>query len=204
MDYKNKEKDTGEVREPAVAYGKSKFTIEEYLEMERASQEKHEYYQGEIFVMTRPGTRHNLIFSNLYGDLAYLTKGTPCRSMGSDMRVHIPENTLFTYPDISIFCGEMQLMDDDNAIGPTALIEILSPSTRNYDRGMKFGLYKQIPSLKEYIMIDLEKMHVYGWRIDEKGQWQLQEYTRPDDVLHITTVDLRFPLSDIYADTRLS
>jgi len=203
MDYNNDNNDTDEVREPIVAYGKSKFTIEEYLEMERAGSWKHEYYQGEIFAMSGAANRHNIIFMNLYGDLAYRTKGKTCRPLGSDMRIYIPEKTFFTYPDISIFCGEIKFMDDDNAIGPAALIEILSPSTRNYDRGVKFGLYKAIPELKEYIMVDTKKMYVAAWRIDDQGQWQLQEYDKPGDILQIATVALSFSLADIYADTRL-
>src|SRR5687767_754714 len=95
------------VREPIVAYGKKNFTIEEYLQFERTSEQKHEYYKGEIFTMAGAGIRHNLIFSNLFGSLAYKLKSGHCRPFGSDMRIHIPENTLFTYPDISIFCGDM-------------------------------------------------------------------------------------------------
>src|SRR5258708_37941555 len=95
--------DPNEVREPEVVYGKSKFTAEEYLEMERASVTKHEYYRGEIFAMAGASKEHNVIFINLIRDIASWLKGKPCQPYGSDMRVHIPENTLFTYTDISIF-----------------------------------------------------------------------------------------------------
>ncbi len=127
-----------ETREPEVAYGKSKFSIAEYLEMERAADRKHEYYQGEIFTMQGASTRHVFVFGNLYGDMGYKLKGGRCKPLGSDLRVHIPENTLFTYPDITVFCGDIRLYDEmeDSAIGPTDVIEILSPTTRNYDRGM--------------------------------------------------------------------
>src|SRR5882757_5579122 len=133
-----------ETREPEVAYGKSKFTIQEYLEMERASDHKSEYYKGEIFAMSGAGARHNIIFSNLFGDLSYRLKDHPCHPYGSDMRIHIPENTLFTYPDISIICGDINTSpeDKDTGIQPSVLIEILSPTTRNYDRGGKFKLYR--------------------------------------------------------------
>src|SRR6266542_3672681 len=95
-----------EVREPAIAYGKQKLTIEEYLQYEKASTEKHEYYKGEIFAMSGASNRHNWIFKNLYGNLAQQLKGNPCQPFGPDMRMHILENTLFTYPDISIYCGD--------------------------------------------------------------------------------------------------
>src|SRR2546421_11556630 len=96
-----------ELNEPAPAYGKRKFTIQEYLEREKAAHRKSEYYCGEIFAMSGAGNRHNIIFSNLFREVASFLKGKPCRPYGSDMRIHIPENTLFTYPDITIMCGDL-------------------------------------------------------------------------------------------------
>src|ERR1700704_5500452 len=96
-----------ELREPIAAYGKKKFTIEEYLEYENASEEKHEYYQGEIFAMSGPKVTHNIIAGNILGELSQKLKGKSCRPFHSDQRIHILENTLFTYPDISIVCGEI-------------------------------------------------------------------------------------------------
>lgn len=125
-----------EIREPIVTYGKKNFTIEEYLEMERASMEKHEYYQGEIFAMAGASDNHNEIFSNIFGDLAYRLKGKLCKPYGSDMRIHIPENSLFTYPDISIFCKDISKQEiyQDSFSEPAVIIEILSPSAKSYDR----------------------------------------------------------------------
>ena len=194
-----------EVREPAVAYGKSKFTIEEYLEMERASQWKHEYYQGEIFAMSGASNRHEIIFANLFGDLAHRSKGHNCRPLGSNMRLHIPENTLFTYPDISIYCGEIKTLDkeEDSAIGPTALIEILSPSTRKYDMGKKFELYQSIPTLKEYILVDTQAVQITVFRRNAQKTWESQIYTGPSALLQVQTLGLSVPLSEIYKDTAL-
>lgn len=91
-----------EIKEPAIAYGKEKISIEEYLEMENASIEKHEYYKGEIFAMSGAKVPHNVISGNLFIALGQKLKGKKCRSYNSDQRIHIPINTLFTYPDISI------------------------------------------------------------------------------------------------------
>ena len=118
-----------ELREPALAYGSKKWTEEEYLEMERAALDKHEYFQGEIFAMAGAGNRHNIIFRNLYVDLGYKSKGNAVSLYGSDLRVHIPENSLYTYPDIFFFCGDLENYlhkGDDNFVGPVILIEILS------------------------------------------------------------------------------
>lgn len=140
------------IREPLAVYGKTFFTEQEYLDMERAAEWKHEYFQGEIFAMSGASLMHHKIFSDLFGELAYKLKGNPCQPDGSDLRMHIPENTLYTYPDISIHCRDMIIpgSDEDNAILPAVIIEILSKSTRSYDRGDKFKLYRDIASLKEY------------------------------------------------------
>jgi Uma2 family endonuclease len=195
-----------DVREPAVAYGKTQLSEEEYLSFEKASQTKHEYYQGEIFAMSGAGRRHNIIFSNLFGLLAYSLKGKSCQPFGSDMRLHIPENTLYTYPDITIYCGEVKPSekDEDTSILPTVVIEILSPSTKEYDRGTKFKLYRGIPSLREYILIDTEIINVEIFTLTTNNTWQLNELKDLNDRLTIQTVDFKVSLLDIYEGTKLA
>ncbi len=183
-----------------MAYGERKFTIEEYLEMEDAATEKHEYYQGEIFDMSGPKLQHNIVARNLYGHLINKLKGKPCQPFGSDMRVHIPTNTLFTYPDISIACGELKFLNDDewNLLNPTVIIEVLSPSTKSYDRGEKFKLYRDIPTLKEYILVDPESIGIEAYHINNNGHWELHEYGDINDQLSIGAVGVSLPLADIY------
>ena len=194
-----------EVRDPIVVYNKLKLTVEEYLQFERESPEKHEYYQGEIFAMAGASPRHNVIFSNLFIAIGTQLKGSPCKPYGSDLRIHIPENTLYTYPDISIICGEIILSeaDADTAVLPVVLIEILSPGTKDYDRGGKFRLYRDIPSLKEYIVIDSESISIEVFRINGKGYWELEEYRFIENTLIIRTVELSLPLKEIYEGTKL-
>ncbi len=194
-----------EVRDPIVVYNKLKLTVEEYLRFEKESPEKHEYYQGEIFAMAGASPRHNVIFSNLFIDIGTQLKGNPCKPYGSDLRICIPENTLFTYPDISIICGEIipSEADADTAILPVVLIEILSPGTKDYDRGGKFRLYRDIPSLKEYIVIDSESISIEVFRINGKGYWELEEYRFIENTLIIRTVELSLPLKEIYEGTKL-
>jgi Uma2 family endonuclease len=192
------------LREPIAEYANQKISIEEYLAFERAAQEKHEYYKGEVFAMSGAGPRHNILFSNLFISIGNLLKGKSCFPYGSDMRLHIPENTLFTYPDISIYCGELNDdLEDDNAINPTVLIEILSPSTKDYDRGGKFKLYRQIPTLKEYVLVDTESILVEVFRINQSGHWELEEYKMVDDVLQLNSISLFIALKDIYTGTKL-
>ncbi|MEP6681993.1 MAG: Uma2 family endonuclease, partial [Parafilimonas sp.] len=131
-----------ELNEPAIDYNKQKISIEAYLEMENAAIEKHEYYKGEVFAMSGAKLPHIKITGNFFNALANKLKGKKCQPYGSDMRVHIPLNTLFTYPDITIVCEEVitRNNDDYNVLNPTVIIEVLSKSTKNYDRGEKFKL----------------------------------------------------------------
>lgn len=194
-----------EVRDPIVVYNKSKVTEEEYLVFEKASRDKHEFYKGEVFAMAGAGARHNVIFSNLFGELAFRLKGKPCKPYGSDLRIHIPENSLFTYPDISIICDELipSKVDADTVVQPTVIIEILSPSTRNYDQGIKFRLYREIPSLKEFITIDSESIGIEAYRINAERNWELKDYRSIDETLTIPIVGLSLPLKEIYEGTKL-
>jgi Uma2 family endonuclease len=194
-----------EVREPIVAYGKKVFTIEEYLEMEADAVEKSEYYKGEIFAMSGAKLAHNIITRNTYAFLINKLKGSRCQPFGSDMRVHIEVNTLFTYPDISIVCGKIETLNNDefNLLNPTIIIEVLSPSTKSYDRGDKFRLYREITTLREYILIDSEHISVEAFRINEKDHWELVEYKAIEEALSIPALKLSIPLSDIYDGTTL-
>jgi|SRR5690349_12312609 len=194
-----------EVRDPIQVYDKKKVSAEEYLAFERQSRDKHEFLQNEVFAIAGVSLRHNKIFANLFGILAMRLRGKPCQPYGSDLRIHIPENTLYTYPDISIICGDFipAEPDPDTAVLPTVLIEIVSPSTRNYDRGGKFKLYRDIPTLKEYILIDSEAISIESFRLNSTNHWELEEYKDVSETLTISSVELNILLSDIYEGTKI-
>lgn len=193
-----------ELREPLVAYGKKHFSIEEYLEYESASVEKHEYYQGEIFAMSGPKVIHNIIAGNVFGALKQRLKGKPCRPFNSDQRVFIPENTLFSYPDISIVCGEIETRNNDewNILNPSVIVEVLSSSTKSYDRGEKFMLYRDISSLKEYILVDSESIRIEAYGINNSGHWELEEYKKKEETLLVKTIQQSIPVAEIYEGTK--
>jgi len=203
------------VHEPIAVYGKKKFTVQEYLEIEKAATERHEFYKGEIFdmpghgdflAMSGAGNKHNIIFSNLFTGLGIRLKGKSCQPYGPDLRINIPENTLYTYPDISVFCGDLQQSkeDEDSLVEPSILIEILSPSTIVYDRGGKFKLYRDIPSLKEYILIDTATVNVEAFRINQNKHWELEEYTSMEQSLNFPSMEFNIPLTEIYNRIRFS
>lgn len=194
------------VREPVPVYGKNKLTPGEYLEFERTSTAKHEYYKGEVFTMSGASDEHAIIFRNVFAEAAYHSKGNKCRPCGNDARLHIPENSLFTYPDISIYCNDLKQItgdEKDNFTRPSGLIEILSKSTEKYDRGDKFELYKDIPTLQEYILIDSRSISVDIFRKEAGNIWALESLTKLSDSLCIKTVNVCISLAEIYADTGL-
>ncbi len=195
-----------EIKEPAVDYSKKKYTIEEYLEMENAATEKHEYYQGEIFAMSGTKMPHNRIASNTLIGFGKKLTGKPCKPYGSDLRIHIEKNTLFTYPDISIICGEVITLNNDdwNVLNPVVIIEILSPSTKNYDRGEKFKLYRDIATLKEYILIDSESISIESFYINEHGNWELKEYKSINETVYLQAIQTSLELREIYEGTTLN
>lgn len=120
------------------------------------------------------------------------------------MRTQIVANGLFTYPDISIYCGDIKQSDIDTEsfIEPTVVVEILSPSTKKYDRGHKFNLYKDIPTLKEYILIDSESVSVEDFYLNEKQNWELIKYKEIGDALKVVSMDFDILLADIYKHVR--
>jgi len=172
----------------------------DYLIMERASTEKHEFYRGEVSAISGAGIQHNIIFSNTFGILSNQLKGKNCRPFGSDLRIHIPLNSLYTYPDISVVCGKIETTDNtfDTIINPSIIIEILSATTRDYDKGGKFALYRDITSLKEYIIIDSEQVAVEKFIRNMDGSWQLTEFKQLTESFTIETVAISLLLKDLY------
>lgn len=187
----------------AIANNGKLFSVEEYLKLENASEEKHEYYKGEIFAMSGAKFQHNVIAENCTFLLKQQLKGMPCQPYGSDLRVHIPQNSLFTYPDIVVVCKPVQFLNDDemNLLNPTIIIEITSPSTQRYDRGDKFKLYRDIPSLREYVVVDSLFVGVEAFCINNGGKWELTDYKSLEDTLVLKSVNATLPLSGIYEDT---
>ncbi|MBL7729853.1 MAG: Uma2 family endonuclease [Chitinophagaceae bacterium] len=194
-----------EVNEPIAVYGKKKFTTEEFLEFEEASPERHEFFRGEIFAMSGAKLPHSIISVNLLTELRQKLKGKNCRPFNNDLRIHIPSIELFTYPDISIVCGNPETRNNDNLnlLNPSIIIEVLSPSTKNYDRGEKFDFYRQIPSFREYILVDAVTVHMEIRLRGYDRQWTSRDFKNSADVVEILSAQISIPLKDIYADTGL-
>ncbi|RZK13760.1 MAG: Uma2 family endonuclease, partial [Flavobacterium sp.] len=187
------------VSEPDAVY-RLRYTLAQYLEIEKKSSIKHEYFENEIFSMAGASDAHNEIFGNLFLQIASKLNDTPCRAYGSDKRLHIPENSLYTYPDISIYCNGLihAKNDKDSSILPTVIIEILSDSTKSYDRGDKFKRYRDMPSLKEYILVDSENLAIESFFRNEHNNWELKEYADQAENLKIKSLTMDISIKDIY------
>lgn len=133
---------------------------------------------------------HNIIGLNILSKLKQALRGKFCQPFNSGQRVYIPQNSLYTYPDISVVCGKWETKDNDdlNLLNPVLLIEVLSPSTKSYDRGDKFKLYRDIPVLKEYVLVDSESIAVEIFRINEAGHWELEEIKSVSETLVLKTI----------------
>ena len=179
---------------------KIRFTPQEYLALERKSETRNEYYNGEIFAMAGASREHNLTVANLLRDIGNQLEDRPCESYPSDMRVYIEATGLYTYPDVSVVCGEPRFQDRevDTLLNPTVIVEVLSPSTEAYDRGNKFRHYRRIGSLREFVLISQDRMMVERYT-RQGNDWVLSDMTDPDQVLKLESIGCQIPLDRIYA-----
>jgi len=179
---------------------KKRYTPEEYLTLERKAEYKSQYYDGEIFAMAGATRRHNLIAVNVGRELSAQLKGRPCEVYPSDMRVKVSPTGLYTYPDVVVVCAEPRFEDEqeDTLLNPTLIVEVLSPSTEDYDRGRKFAHYRRIESLAEYVLVAQQEHHVERHRRQETGEWVLWETDRPDDTVTLASIGCELALVEVY------
>jgi Uma2 family endonuclease len=176
------------------------YSPEEYLELEIPSVDKHEYIDGEIRLMSGGMPNHNRIIGNLFAALNFAFKGKPYEAFVTDQRLWIPRKRIYTYPDILIVKGELELQEGrkDTLTNPLAIIEVLSKSTQNYDKGDKFTAYRSIPSFQEYILVDQYSMHVEHYVKTEQRKWIFQEYDEVDNALAFASLPFEILLTDLY------
>jgi Uma2 family endonuclease len=175
-------------------------TPEAYLEFERASEMKHEYFGGEVFAMTGASRNHNRIVANMLASLHGQLRKRPCEVYPSDMRVKTRSTILYTYPDISIVCGEPQFEDEvlDTLLNPTVIIEVLSPSTERYDRGRKFQHYRTLLSLQEYVLIAQDSYRIERYLRQPNDEWLFSDFTAINSTLELTSIQCQLALADVY------
>jgi Uma2 family endonuclease len=178
-----------------------KLTPEEYLAIERKAEFRSEFLNGKMFAMAGASPFHNSVKENLIIEIGSRLKGGPCRSYSSDQRVKVSATGLYTYPDIVIVCGqpEFETGQPDVLINPRIIIEVLSDSTANYDRGLKFRHYQQIESFQEYILVAQDEPAIERLIRQSQWDWLSRTFAGLDAELELATVPAKVRLSDIYA-----
>jgi Uma2 family endonuclease len=180
-----------------------RYTIAEYLDLERKADGRHEYHDGEILAMSGGSLEQSLITANIVGELRNALKGKPCRVAESNLRVRIARQGRYVYPDALVFCGAPKFDPEDDQrhtlINPRVIIEVLSPSTEAYDRGDKFTQYRQIEAFEEYILISQDRPNVESWLRQPDGAWSIQNYASLDSSGKVRCLGIEIPMAEIYA-----
>jgi len=184
-----------------AAIPKTLIAEQDYLEDERKSLHKSEYYNGEIFAMAGASKTHNKIVASVILAIGEHLKGKSCSFFPSDLRVHNAENSLYTFSDVTVVCGEEKYLDDefDTLLNPTVLVEVLSPATEDYDRGTKFKLYRTIPSLQNYLLVSSTEFAAEIYTRQANDEWILNTAQGKSSRIHISALNYDLSLSDIYA-----
>lgn len=182
------------------AIPKRKLTPEEYLEIEHKAEYKSEYFDGEIFAMTGANRNHCLISANLNGLFWQHLKGKDFEAYSSKMRTFVAETKFYTYPDVVVVCGEPMFQDKvfDTLLNPTLLIEVLSESTKSYDRGKKFQHYRSIESLQKYVLVSQDETRIEKYLKQGDGFWVLSEAFGLDAKIKLDSIDCEIALSEVY------
>ncbi len=173
---------------------------EDYFDLEETAEYKSEYYHGEIFAMTGASVAHNLIAMNTGAALHVALRDSDCVVFPPDIKARVDEARHYTYPDVTVVCGDIDYAGnrDDVISNPLVIIEILSESTKDYDRGSKFMAYRKIESLKDYLLIDQYARHVEYYSRVERNKWVLEEFKNMDAAIQIKSIGVALSLRDIY------
>lgn len=185
-----------------TAFREQKYTLEEYFELERTSEERYEFWNGTVWSMAGATSKHEYIVSNSIVHFRSLLK-PDCRVLGSNLKIVVPGFGPYRYPDLTVFCGKpiIETIGGMEAlVNPQMIVEILSPSTEAFDRGKKFSFYKAIPSFTEYLLIATNQPHITLYSKNTEMNWTLTEAEGLDAKLHVPTFNVDFDLAAIYLD----
>ncbi|MDY0301015.1 MAG: Uma2 family endonuclease [Trichlorobacter sp.] len=176
---------------------KPHFTREDYLEWEALQLERHEYIGGETFALAGVRRVHAIIAGNIFATLYQQLKGKPCIPFIADMKLQIDAADAFYYPDIMVSCDERDKQADLFLEHPALIVEVLSESTAAYDMGMKFESYRLIPELKEYLLVDPQRLKIWLYRKNRSGEWVLHDFPEQKDVI-LESIACKLLQADIF------
>jgi Uma2 family endonuclease len=175
------------------------YTYADYRRFEEATNAKHEYLHGQILAMAGGTPEHAALASALIGLFERQLAGGPCYSFSSDLRVRVRATGLATYPDVTVICGDLERDPDDPnaAVNPTVLVEVLSPSTEEYDRGEKTAHYRTIPSLREYLLVSHRERRIERWSRNGTEDWELQNAGR-GEIVQVSALGIDVEVDAVY------
>jgi Uma2 family endonuclease len=176
------------------------YSATEYFVLEERAEGRSEYYDGELLAMSGGTANHNRIAVNLTSLLNAALDEKGCEVFVNDLRVQIAKQHHYTYPDLVVVCGDLEFVENrqDTIANPLLIIEVLSASTRDYDRGSKFAAYRTIPTLREYLLVESEMQHVEAFRRSMEDVWQLRDYDQENAQVLLESVQVTVSLRDIY------
>lgn len=180
------------------AHAQRFYSVEEYLALEQETGIRYEYLVGEVYAMSGGSPAHNRLQFNLSGALYAQLRGSPCKGYSSDQRVWIESEEVYTYPDLLVVCGPPELDRHQSLKNPTLLAEVLSPATEAYDRGTKLHLYRQLPSLRHYVLISQERRLVHVYSREADGRWTFEELSRDGERITLEAIACNLTLTDLY------
>lgn len=184
------------------------YTAEEYLTLEEKASGRHEYFDGRIYAMTGGSADHARIAGNVFASMHARFRGRSCEAFGSDIKVRVEASGLYTYPDVSALCGPAYFESERHGVllNPSVLVEVLSPSTESYDRGVRFAHYRRIPSLREYVLVAQDQVHVERFaRVDAAGaEWAMTVIEEIDASIVLPSIDCAIPLREVYDRVELA
>ena len=185
-----------------TALPKRQFISEEdYLTMEEVSPVKHEYFDGEIFQMAGASDEHNTIAMNIAAELHQQLKKRPCKVYQNDMRLYVEKEGIYTYPDVMVVCGKPEIKkykNLDNILNPVLIVEVLSPSTADYDKGAKFEQYRTIESFKEYLLVSQDAKQITRYTKQTNGSWILMDFIGDKTEIELSSIECSLAMEDIY------
>lgn len=185
----------------AVPQSTRRLSAGEYLQIERAAEFRSEFYDGEMFAMAGGSPEHSLITANAIRAFGNRLEKAPCVAYTADLRIKVEATGLWTYPDMSIICGPLQLVEgtEDTVLNPTLLLEVLSDSTEAYDRGKKFENYRQISSLQEYLLVSQKEPRIEQYIRQPDRRWILNEAVGLEKSLELPSLKISVSLAEIFA-----
>ncbi len=177
-----------------------RLSVQQYLDIERAAEFRSEYIDGQIYAMAGGGRNHALIAMEIGASLNRQLRGKPCAAAGSNLRLYSKQEKTLTYPDIVVFCEPAQFLDGDRdtLTDATVIVEVLSKSTQDYDRGDKFRTYRTLPSFVEYLLLAQNEIRAEHHVRQPDGTWVFRESKAPDTQIYLAAIGCTLTLGELY------